>query len=657
MCTLLLLYKVIEDYPIIALHNRYTPKGTREYRPQVLKLRYKVYCPLDLQVKGSWIGFNEQGLLAAVTDQHTGDEVKPRRSRGVLLLDILGNYESAKEAKDYLVRELPRGGYRKCNFVVADKEHAYHLIYDQEVTIREIKPGPYVVTNITLLPTTKLTDEVKQTAERAKKRSDRALELARELLKICENQPSPLKTVVEGLENIARDHAYGESIESICLHDDYWTTSSSTIIIINKDIKESRILYCKGHPCRGVFIDYSYLIKGIEKGEVMLKSTKLMGRRIALCLTGSAAVTLAPLLARELRRHGAEVQCYMTKYAIEFGLNPKLMEWATKSRVIVELTGQVEHLADYDLVIIYPATLNTINKIAFGIADNAVTTLCAATPPNRLLIILAMNMRLFSNPVLQESINKLRELGVTILMPRFEEGVAKIPKVEEVVDHAIRLMTTSKLRDRKVLILTGPTRYRIDAVRCITNSATGRIGYWLAKEAYHRGCRVKVIYGPGVVTFPRYIPVVRVETTEDYLRETLRELDKYVYDYVIFSAAIMDYKPEKTLDYKVKSGLSEWPLKLIPTPKVIREVRAKHPEVEIVAFKLEYGVPEEELIRSARELLSEVEAALVVANDIAKVRGDYHEAILIDRRGRIIEFKGLKKELASRILDILEELL
>ncbi len=242
--------------------------------------------------------------------------------------------------------------------------------------------------------------------------------------------------------------------------------TSSTIIAISDSIEDSRILYCSGNPCERPFVDYSYIVRGVSGGEVEVKSTKLAGRRIALCLTGSVAVIEAPKLARELRRHGAEVHCYMTKYAVKYGVNPSVMEWATKNKVIMRLSGQVEHLADYDLVVVYPATLNTVNKIALGIADNAVTTLCAATPPNRLLVVPAMNMRLFSNPILQKNIKRLKELGVTVLLPRFEEGVAKIPRVEEVTDNVIRLLSSSKLRGRRILILTGPSRYDIDAARC-----------------------------------------------------------------------------------------------------------------------------------------------------------------------------------------------
>jgi len=250
--------------------------------------------------------------------------------------------------------------------------------------------------------------------------------------------------------------------------------TSSTIMAVERNVRDSRILYCRGNPCEGEFLDYSHLLR-IEEGrggEILRKSDKLADRKVALCLTGSVAAIEAPKLARELRRHGAQVDCYMTDYAVKYGVSPEVMEWATGNTVVRELTERVEHLYDYDLVMVYPATLNTIGKIAQGIADNAVTTLCAATDMDRLIIVPAMNMRLYDSPVLQENIAKLKRLGVTVISPRFGEGIAKIPRVEEVVDHAIRNLSRSRLRDRKVLILTGPTRYDLDPVRFISNKSS-----------------------------------------------------------------------------------------------------------------------------------------------------------------------------------------
>jgi len=109
-----------------------------------------------------------------------------------------------------------------------------------------------------------------------------------------------------------------------------------------------------------------------------------------------------------------------------------------------------------------------------------------------------------------------------------------------------------------------------------------------------------VIYGPGEVQFPDYIPVINVYSTENMLEESLRELGKDAYDVAIFSAAVLDFKPKERADFKVKSG-KEWSLELVPTPKVIGRVIGEHPDLFVVAFKLEYDMPEKELIEGAYE--------------------------------------------------------
>jgi len=387
--------------------------------------------------------------------------------------------------------------------------------------------------------------------------------------------------------------------------------------------------------------------------EISKKSGKLADKKIALCLTGSVACIEAPKLARELRRHGAEVTCYMTKAAVKYGVSPHVMEWATGRRVVLKLTGRAEHLEDYDLVIVYPATLNTISKIALGVADNAVTTLCAATDPTKLLLVPAMNLKLYDNPFFKENLEKLKGYGATILEPRFEEGAAKVATIEEVVDHAIRLLYAGRLKGRGVLILAGPTRYDLDPVRYISNKSSGKLGLYLAKEAFHRGCNVTVIYGPGSVSFPRYIRTINVYTVEDMLSETLKQLEGEMYEVAIFSAAVLDFKPASYVSEKVRSG-STWSIELVPTPKIIEEVSRKFPNVSIIGFKLEYNVPKDQLIERGREELRRVKALLVVANDLSEIRGERHKAYIVGEDG-VIEFDGTKRELAEEIFDLLEK--
>lgn len=650
MCTLIFLYYFLKGFPIIAMHNRYVPLNCIDGPPRVSEGKFKVYYPIDFSSKGSWIGFNDKMLFMAVTDQHTDNPPNPYRSRGLLLMDILTYFSEASEALNYLERELVKG-YKKGNFILADSREAYHVLYDERIETTVLNPGIHVLTNLTIKEWTKIENIDPELLRYVELRRRRAIELASKL------NPVNIDGIIEELKLIASDHGNEIGKGSICYHNGgEWHMSSSTIIALSDKLKDSKILYCKGNPCQGKFIDYSQILFNEGVMEVSRRSDKLIGKRIALCLTGSVACIEAPKLARELRRHGADVTCYMTKAAVDYGVSPYLMEWATGKHVILKLTGMTEHLENYDLAIVYPATLNIIGKIAHGIADNPVTTLCASIDPIKLLIVPAMNLKLYNNEFLRENIEKLKKLGVTFVMPRISEGAAKIATVDEVIDHAIRCLSTSKLRERRVLILTGPTRYDLDPVRYISSRSTGKLGYYLAKEAFHRGCRVGVVYGQGLVNFPTYIRTINVYTTEDMLTETLKEIERENYEIAIFSAAILDFKPSLYLDEKVKSG-SIWSIELRPTVKVIEEVSKKYLNLIIVGFKLEYKVPREYLIMKAKEELMKVGASLVVANDLSEVSGERHRAYIVNREGEVVEFDGTKEELARKIFDLLEEII
>ncbi len=659
MCTLIFIYNMLQDFPIVALHNRYARIGSSEEPPTLSKNRVVAYHPVDSFSKGTWIGFNDAGLFIAATDQHTNSFKRAYRSRGLLLLDILTNFKQASPAKAFLETELKRN-YRRGNFILADSNNAYHILKDKWIETTSLKEGSYVVTNITLKEWVDVKNISKDLLKFVEKRRARALNL------ISKMGFDGINETIKDLKCIASDHGEERGRGSICYHNGTgWYMSSSTIIAVANKISDSKIFYCKGNPCESEFIDYSYLLRckifsssqiprmQIGGVEVLRRSSKLLGKRIALCLTGSVATIESPKLARWLRRHGAYVRCYMTKMSIEYGVSPKVMEWATGNPVVLELTGATEHLEDYDLVVVYPATLNTLCKIANGIADNPVTTLCASTRPTKLLVAPAMNLRLYDNPVFRRTLNSLAKLGVTIVQPRISEGAAKVASIEKTVDYILRCLSTSVLKGRGILILTGSTRYDLDPVRYISNKASGRIGYWLAKEAFQRGANVKVVYGPRTVSFPEYIPVDEVYTVEEMLDATLKSLETGNYEIAIFSAAILDFKPSEYIAEKVKSG-SKWTVELSPTPKIIDEVSKLFPQVRIIGFKLEFNVPKEKLINEAKEEMSKFGATIVVANDLAEIREDRHKAYLLSRSGEIKEFDGNKSELAKEILDLLE---
>jgi len=300
MCTLIILYGFLKGFPILAVHNRYAPVGSVEEPPRVSKGRFRVYHPLDSHSRGTWIGFNEKGLFAAVTDQHTNGTSETCRSRGLLLLDFLTSFPKASEALNYLKRELAKG-YRRGNFILADSEEAYHILHDEKLEVKPLNHGVYVFTNLTVKDWVKMEKIPEDLLISIEMRRRRALEITSKL------KPTDLNQLIEELKLIASDHGSELGRSSICYHNGVgWYMLSSTIMAVADNSRDSKILYCRGNPCEDQFIDYSHILFNGDAVEVSVESKKLAGRRIALCLTGSVASIEAPKLARDLRRQSDE---------------------------------------------------------------------------------------------------------------------------------------------------------------------------------------------------------------------------------------------------------------------------------------------------------------------------------------------------------------
>ena len=150
MCTLILLHRLLNDYPVIALHNRYLGKDTMEQPPR--RLNGSTVAPIDVDLGGTWIGMNDSGLLLAITNQETQRLPAPGRSRGLLALDILKDYETAEEAKEHLLDPSIRGLYRTSNFTVLDSQEAWHVVWDRDTHGYPIRKGVYAVSTITVCP-------------------------------------------------------------------------------------------------------------------------------------------------------------------------------------------------------------------------------------------------------------------------------------------------------------------------------------------------------------------------------------------------------------------------------------------------------------------------------------------------------------------------
>jgi len=396
------------------------------------------------------------------------------------------------------------------------------------------------------------------------------------------------------------------------------------------------------------------------------KSEVLKGKKIVLCITGSVAAMECPIIARELMRTGAEVYAVMSPAATRL-VSPDLMQWATGNPVVTQLTGKVEHISlagDHpdtaSLVLVAPATANTISKIACGIDDTPPTTVVSSAIGAGIPIVIvpAMHESMFRHPIVLENINRLKSIGIEFVGPRFEEGKAKIAHIDTIVAHVIDVLTRPKdMKGLKVLITAGPTREYIDAVRYISNPSSGKMGVSLAIASVQRGAEVTLVFGPGSVEPPPLTKVINVESTRDMLEAVVSSLRKEHYDIMISSAAVSDYTPDKKIDAKTPSGKEEFIVRLVPLPKIINAVREVAPDIFLVGFKAEYNKSKEELISCALNKIKKANLDLIVANDVSKENAgfaaDSNEVYVIDKDGEVTHIPlSPKRVIASRILDI-----
>jgi phosphopantothenoylcysteine decarboxylase/phosphopantothenate--cysteine ligase len=397
---------------------------------------------------------------------------------------------------------------------------------------------------------------------------------------------------------------------------------------------------------------------------------ELKGKKIILCITGSVAAVRCSDIARGLMRRGAEVFTVMSEMARKI-IHPYLMEWATGNPVVTELTGKIEHVAltgehsdRADLILVAPATANTISKVACGIDDTTVTSVVSTAFGSEVPIIIvpAMHESMYRHPIVIENVDKLRALGVEFVGPRIEERKAKIAENEEIWEAVVNKLTVKRdLAGTRILVTAGPTLEHIDPVRVLTNKSSGKMGVALAREALNRGADVTLIYGLGTAVPPRDAKVISVETTEEMRDAVVSELKSKKYDIVVAAAAAADWRPEKSLDYKVStSDVSEFSVELRPTKKIIDAVRNLRPNVFLVPFKAEYGLSDKDLVERGYRRLLDAEADLIVVNDVGRegtgFKVETNEVFIVNKERKVTHVPlTTKREVARRIFDVIAE--
>jgi phosphopantothenoylcysteine decarboxylase/phosphopantothenate--cysteine ligase len=427
-------------------------------------------------------------------------------------------------------------------------------------------------------------------------------------------------------------------------------------------------------------------------------SHALAGRRIALGVSGSVAAVKSVELARELMRHGAAIFPVMTPEA-ERLVHANLLEWATGHRVVTELTGGIEHVAlagnvegKADLVVIAPATANTVGKIACGIDDTPVTTLATTALGEGIPILLvpAMHEPMYNHPIVRRNLDTLREIGVHVMMPRIAEGKAKIPETGDIVARVAEILGTQAsdagdeghgvvrgawraadqggavlngrpLDGTRVLVTAGRTVEYIDPVRVITNNSSGKMGVAVAQAALRAGARVTMICGKMSVPVPDGIARIDVETAEEMQTAVHTELSGNGYDLFFSVAAVGDWRPTEKAAHKVQTAEAErLTLELEPTPKIVDGLSKQYPHLYVVAFRAQHGLSRDELIADARARMARAGAQCIAVNDIASAdagfESDTNSLIVITNDGAVSDtITGTKGEVGARLVAIVAD--
>jgi phosphopantothenoylcysteine decarboxylase/phosphopantothenate--cysteine ligase len=403
-------------------------------------------------------------------------------------------------------------------------------------------------------------------------------------------------------------------------------------------------------------------------------------KRVALGVTGGISAYKAIEILRGLQRAGCEVRVAMTRHACEF-VQPLTFRALSGSYVVVDdyAPGNPDPIAHItfaqtvDLLIVAPATANTIAKFSNGVADDFLTsTYLACTAP--ILIAPAMNTTMWEHPATQRNVEKLRADGVQIIEPDHGEmacktiGPGRLSEPENIVAAALEILVVGtgsgsarvvnslkKKRDlvgEHILITAGATREPIDPVRFLSNRSSGRMGFALAKAARSRGAEVTVVSGVTTVDAPENVHVIGTTTAQEMHQAVL----EHAADATIFiaAAAVADYAPAQQVDRKIKKTSEAMELKLERTPDILGDFgKARRNGQLIIGFAAET----ENLLAHAREKLIAKRLDAIVANDVSLEGGGFdseNNAIVIlfrDKQETVDLPLMSKTDAAHRILD------
>ena len=391
----------------------------------------------------------------------------------------------------------------------------------------------------------------------------------------------------------------------------------------------------------------------------------LADKHIVLGVTGSIACYKALDLASKLVQAGALVDAILSYGATQF-VTPLAFRSITHREVVTDtfdLSSEFSnnHVAlarSADIVVVAPATVHCIAKLALGLADDALTTTVVATKAP-LLIAPAMDADMFDHPATQENLAKLRQRGVAIAGPAAGRlasgliGMGRLLEPSDLLGHiAAALGRQGDLAGRTIVVSAGGTMEPIDPVRVITNHSSGKMGYALAEAARDRGAEVVLVTAPTSLPDPPLVRMVQVRTAQEMCDAVLSHVDGA--DALIMAAAVADYRPAFEAQQKIKKSTAEMNIPLAKTTDILEEAEGNF-------VKVGFAAESENLVSNARDKVQRKGLDLIVANDITDPEAgfgvDTNKVTLIGRDLEAEELPLLTKyDVSLRILDRVRDL-
>lgn len=408
----------------------------------------------------------------------------------------------------------------------------------------------------------------------------------------------------------------------------------------------------------------------------------LSGKNILIGITGGIAAYKICELIRMYKRQNANVKVVCTPNALNFVTKLTLQNLSQNNVAVEEFEisdYKPEHISyadEADIMIIAPATANTISKIANGICDNLLTSIvCAFRKP--VIIAPAMNCNMWENPIIQENISKLRNLGYKILEPESGflacgyEGKGRLCELGKIFDETIMTLIPRPMREReefvnehseftnsgegllngkKIVITSGGTIEELDPVRYISNYSSGKMGLALSDTAFSMGADVTLITTKDV---QRSYNVIKVKSALDMEKAVMSEYEDS--DCVIMAAAVADYRAKNKSEQKMKkTSDDEISIELVKNPDILQRLSSEKTSQIVVGFCAE----SENLLENAKEKINKKGCDFLIANDISRkdigFSSDYNEVTILDKSGNMIKLdRADKTEIAKKIFEVI----